>query len=157
MAGARALARSEEQQAELAHLKLVPARQGGSIYPFAVEVRAVERADIVGPVGALVVTHLGVAARNGDVVKENIALGVTADRDHDSVLRSEDEPRPGIGPASHHQDHGGGRSARAEKAQTTHPQGTTQLLVLPKFDAPARQARPLSLGAPGEPRKRSKN
>jgi hypothetical protein len=96
MAGARALARSEEQQAELAHLKLVPARQGGSIYPFAVEVRAVERADIVGPVGALVVTHLGVAARNGDVVKENIALGVTADRDHDSVLRSEDELGPRV-------------------------------------------------------------
>ena len=98
MAGTRAVARSEEQQAELAHLKLVPAREGGGIYPFAVEVSAVERADIVGPIGALVVAHLGMAARNGDVIKKNIAFGVTADRDDCGVLRSQDEAGAGVGP-----------------------------------------------------------
>ncbi len=52
----------------------------------------------MGPVGTVVVAHLRVAARNGDVVEENVALGMTADRDDCSVLRPEYEPGAGIGP-----------------------------------------------------------
>jgi hypothetical protein len=44
-----------------------------------------------------------VTARNGDVIKENVAFGVTADRDNYGVLRPEDKPGAGVWPAGHHE------------------------------------------------------
>jgi hypothetical protein len=76
----------QENKAELAYLQFVAVRERRGLDALAVQIGAIERADIVGPENAIFVAHLGVAARNRDVVKENIAVGVAPDRHNTTLL-----------------------------------------------------------------------
>src|SRR4051812_7112617 len=70
----------QEHQLELADLQLVAVDKGGLVDALPIEVGAVERTDVpdLEPVGAG--QDLDVAARDGDVVEEDVALGMAAGR-----------------------------------------------------------------------------
>src|SRR5689334_9858676 len=89
------LARVEDEP-ELADLHLVARRQPDLVDELAVDVCAVERADVVHHEGTLGAAEDGVLARHGDVVEEDVAVGVTAG--HHLVV-VEEEPRAGVGTA----------------------------------------------------------
>src|SRR5215216_5373497 len=87
----------EEHQLELADLELVAGDQLAVLDPLPVQVGAVEGADVVDGEGAVgAAADLGVAARDGDVVEEDVALGVTAGGHRRLV---EQEAAAGVGPA----------------------------------------------------------
>src|SRR5215207_6808877 len=74
-------AAGEEHQLELADLQLVAGDELAVLDPLPVEVGAVQRADVVDGEAVGAAADLGVAARDGDVVEEDVALGVTAGGD----------------------------------------------------------------------------
>ncbi len=104
MAGTGALGLSEEKEAELAHLELVPARQRSSIDPLTVQIGPVERTHIMGREGAAVVADFGVATRDRYIVQEHVALRMAADRYDSTRLRRQHVPGTRIGPTCHHED-----------------------------------------------------
>src|SRR5215211_2455436 len=93
----------EEHQLELADLELVAGDQLAVLDPLPVQVGAVQGADVVDGEGVGPAADLRVAARDGDVVEEDVALGVAPGGDH---LLVEQEAAAGVRPAPHHQ-HGG--------------------------------------------------
>src|SRR5215470_3920398 len=86
----------EENQAELAHLHLVSAGQLRFPDPLPVHVRAVQAAHVADGEPVARTIELGVPPRDGHVVKEDVAIRVTADQCEVAV---EEEPAPGIRPA----------------------------------------------------------
>lgn len=95
---------SEEKEAELAHLELVPARQRSGIDPLTVQIGPVERTHIMGREGTDVVPDLGVATRDRYIVEEHVALRMAADRYDRTCLRCQHVPGTRIWPACHHED-----------------------------------------------------
>src|SRR5215218_7475236 len=93
----------EEHQLELADLQLIAGDELAVLDPLAVEVGAVQGANVVDGEAVGAAADLGVAARDGDVVEEDVALGVAAGGHR---LLVEQEAAAGVGPASHDQ-HGG--------------------------------------------------
>jgi len=83
----------EEHQSELAYLEFIPAVELGLLNALPVEIRAIETTDIVDGECGSVVVHLGVTAGNGDVVEEDVAVGVTADA---GLAWREGEAGPGV-------------------------------------------------------------
>jgi uncharacterized membrane protein len=78
-----------------------------------VDIGAGEAADVDNPEFGVDAPELGVLVADGDVVGEDIAIRVTSGR-RDGVV--EQEPRPGVGPALHHQQRRALRRAlRTEK------------------------------------------
>src|SRR4051794_13796541 len=85
----------EEHELELPDLELVAVAQRDlGLDALPVEVGAVERADVAELVPLAAVHDLGVATRHGDVVEEDVAVGVTAGFGDVAV---EHELRPGVG------------------------------------------------------------
>src|SRR5262245_6069901 len=73
----------KEHEFELADLELVPADQLALLDPLTVEVGAVQRADVVdGEAPPNAAPDLGVTSGHGDVVQEDVALGMAAGCDH---------------------------------------------------------------------------
>src|SRR6266540_7469091 len=96
-------AAGEEDQLELADLQLVAGDQVAVLDPLPVEVGAIERAHVVDGEAAAATGDLGVAARHGDVVQEDVALRVAAGGHY---LLVEQEAAAGVGPPPDDQ-HGG--------------------------------------------------
>src|SRR4029450_2272518 len=65
----------EEHQLELADLELVAGDALALLHPRPVQVGAVQGADVVDGEAAGATADLGVAARDGDLVEEDVALG----------------------------------------------------------------------------------
>ena len=115
------LARVEDQPV-LPDLDLVAVGQLDGVDPLAVDVRAVEAADVgdrEAPVGTAAELH--VAARDGHVVQEDVALRVTAGR---GQLAVQQEAAARVRPAAHHQERraqrqrvDGGLRLRGERRQ----------------------------------------
>jgi hypothetical protein len=93
----------EEHQLELADLELVAGDELAVLHPLPVQVGAVQGADVVDGEAAGATADLGVAARDGDVVEEDVALGVASGGHR---LLVEQEAAAGVRPAADHQ-HGG--------------------------------------------------
>jgi hypothetical protein len=93
----------EEHQLELADLELVAGDELAVLHPLPVQVGAVQGADVVDGEAVGAAADLGVAARDGDVVEEDVALGV-APGGHRLLV--EQEAAAGVGPAPDDQ-HGG--------------------------------------------------
>src|SRR4051794_25032875 len=68
----------EEHQPELADLHLVAAAEGRRLHPLPVDVGAVEAAHVPDGEEAALAVELGVAPRHGDVVEEDVTVGVPA-------------------------------------------------------------------------------
>src|SRR5579884_563406 len=68
----------QEHQPELADLHLVTVAQPTLVDAFPVDVGAVQRAHVPYHVLASLADELGVTAGDGDVVEEDVALGVSA-------------------------------------------------------------------------------
>jgi len=68
----------QEHQAELADLDLVAALQHRQVHRLPVDIGAVKAADIQDPELAFFSPELGVPAADGDVVKEDVAVGMAA-------------------------------------------------------------------------------
>src|SRR5581483_3951766 len=101
----------QEQHPELADLHLVAAGQLGLLDPLPVHVRAVEAAHVAdGEPGAGPV-ELGVPARDGHVVEEDVAVGVTA---RGGQLAVQTEPAARVRSA-HDQEQRASRRQRAER------------------------------------------
>src|SRR4051812_36199224 len=83
-----------DDEPELADLDLVAGDDGARVDALAVDVRAVEAADVADREGALLADELGVLARHRDVVQEDVARRVPADGGHVAVQQ---EPGPGVG------------------------------------------------------------
>jgi hypothetical protein len=66
-----------------------------------VDVSAVEAVDVDNLEFASYASELGVPAADGDVVKEDVAIGVTTGR-HGGLV--DQEPRPGVRASLHHQN-----------------------------------------------------
>src|SRR5690242_4288802 len=101
----------QEQQPELADLHLVPAGQLGLLDPLPVYVRAVEAAHITDGEPGAVPVELGVAAGDGHVVEEDIAVRVAA---RSGQVTIEAEPAARVG-ASHDQEQRAARRQGAER------------------------------------------
>src|SRR3954470_3292177 len=65
-----------EHQPELADLHLVAGLQGSFVDPLAVDVGAVERADVTDQETVALTAEARVLARDRDVVQEDVAVGV---------------------------------------------------------------------------------
>ena len=85
-----------EDEAELADLDLVAGLQRGLVDALAVDVGAVERADVADDEAVALAAEVGVLARDGDVVEEDVAVGVPAGVD---LVVVEQEARAGVGSA----------------------------------------------------------
>src|SRR5690242_9167644 len=101
----------QEQEPELADLHLVPAGQLGLLDPLPVHVRAVEAAHITDGEPGAVPVELGVAAGDGHVVEEDIAVRVAA---RSGQVTIEAEPAARVG-AAHDQEQRAARRQRAER------------------------------------------
>jgi hypothetical protein len=75
-----ALGPGQKHQAELADLHLVAVCQHSGIHRLTVDVRAVEAADVDDLELAALEPELSVTAADGDVVEEDIAVGMSAGR-----------------------------------------------------------------------------
>src|SRR6266536_1994806 len=96
--------RREEYQLELADLQLLATDQVALLDPFPVEVGAVQRADVMdGEAAAVAAPDLGVPAGHGDVVEEDVRLGMPA-HGHDVLV--EQEAAAGVGAPADHQHRG---------------------------------------------------
>src|SRR6188472_931078 len=96
MRGSVTLVAGEEDQAVLADLDLVAVGQLDGVDPVAVDVGAVEGADVGDREGVAVAMELGVLARDRDVVEEDLAVRVSTRADDVLV---EEEPRAGARPS----------------------------------------------------------
>src|SRR4051812_47060111 len=103
LAGAGA---GEVDEAELADLHLVAAGERGDVDRLAIDVGAVEAADVVDGEAAALAVELHVPAADRHVVEEDVAVGVPAGR-RDVLV--EQEPAAGVGAALHHEQGGTGR------------------------------------------------
>jgi hypothetical protein len=90
----------QEHQSKFADLQLVAVGQYSRVHGFTVDIGAGEAADVDNPEFGVDAPELGVLAADGDVVEEDIAIRVTSGR-RDGLV--EQEPRPGVGAALHHQ------------------------------------------------------
>src|SRR5919206_1844100 len=72
---------SQVHESELADLHLVPSRQRGGVDPLAVDIRTVQRSDIMHRVSAAFTAKLGMPARHGDIVQKDVAVRMTASAD----------------------------------------------------------------------------
>src|SRR6188768_1652121 len=90
----------EVDEPELADLDLVAVGQHGLVDPVAVDVGAVEAADVGDGEAVRRAPELDVAPGDGDVVEEDLALGVATCGHHVLV---EQEPVAGPRPALHHE------------------------------------------------------
>ena len=97
--GARGRAQHEGQH-EPADLELVEVTERGDVDPLVVDVGAVERPGVAHLVAPVVAGDLGVAARDGDVVEEDVGVGMAPERRHRAV---EDEGRALVRAPPHHQ------------------------------------------------------
>jgi hypothetical protein len=91
-----------------------PFRQRRPVHGFTVDVRAVEAADVDNLEFAAYAPELGVPAADGDVIEEDLAIRVTTGRRGGLV---EQEPRPGVRAALHHQQ----RRALRQRLRTQKP------------------------------------
>src|SRR5207245_10922381 len=92
---------AEEDQLDLADLERVPADQLALLDPLAIEVGAVQRADVVDGEGPLLpAPDLRVPPGHGDVVQEDVALRVPSGGHHVLV---EEEPAACVRPATNDQ------------------------------------------------------
>src|SRR4051812_8688412 len=103
LAGARA---GEVHETELADLHLVTAGEGRHVHRLAVDVGAVEAADVVDGEPTALAVELHVPAADGHVVEEDVAVGVAARRRHVLVQQ---EPAARVGAALDHQQRRPGR------------------------------------------------
>src|SRR3954447_24774675 len=87
-------------QAELADLHLVATGEGGDVDRLAVDVGAVQAADVVHGEAAALAVELHVPPADGDVVQEDVAVGVPAGG---GDLLVEQEAAAGVGAALDHQ------------------------------------------------------
>src|SRR3984893_289987 len=101
----------QEQQAELADLDLVPARQLGFLDPLPVHVGAVEAAHVTDCEPGAVPVELGVPPGDGHVVEEDVAVRMAA---RGGQLAVQPEPAARVGTA-HDQEQGDSRRPRAER------------------------------------------
>src|SRR5207247_3005702 len=88
-------------QLELADLQLVTGRQLGVLDPLAIEVRAVQAAQVANEELPVATPHLGVTTRHRDVVEEDVALGMPARGGHVLV---DEERRARVRPTLHYQE-----------------------------------------------------
>src|SRR3954447_22057561 len=95
----------EVDETELADLHLVAAGELHRLDPLAVEIGAVEAADVADGEAVGLAVELRVPARDGDVVEEDVALRVPA-RSGDVLV--EKEPAAGVGTALDDQQGGAG-------------------------------------------------
>ena len=102
------------------------------VHRLPVHVRAVEAADVDHDEVARVAPELGVPAGDGDVVEEDVAVGVAPGARRRAVQQ---EPRARVGPALDHQQ----RRTRRQRVDARAP------------TAPARAARPRRGSPPGRP------
>ena len=109
LAGART---GQVDEPELADLHLVAPGQGGDVDRLAVDVGAVEAADVVHGEPAALAVELDVPAADRDVVEEDVAVGVPAGGGDVLV---EQEPAAGVGAALDHQQ-GRARGQRLDGA-----------------------------------------
>src|SRR2546423_13861394 len=86
---------------ELAYLHLVTVLQLGLLHPLAVEVGAVERSHVSHHVGPALAHELRMPSGHGDVVQENVAVGVTS---HPGQGAVEQEPASSVRAPLDHQD-----------------------------------------------------
>src|SRR5690606_3144060 len=89
-----------EHQPELTDLHLVAVAESRRLDPFPVDVGAVQAAHVPDGKGAAVAVKLGVAAGDGDVVEEDVAIRMPAAGGQVVVQQ---EPRPGVWPAPNDQ------------------------------------------------------
>jgi hypothetical protein len=101
----------EIYQAELANLHFVPSRQRNRIDAFAIDVRAIERTDVMHRIAAAFPTKLGMPARHGYIVQKDVTVRVPSGGDRVLV---EKESTAGIGSSLHHQQ-GRARSKRVDR------------------------------------------
>src|SRR5438105_3561154 len=99
----------DEHQAELADLHLVAVAESSGLDAFPVHIRSVEASDIPNGENASFPVKLGVPARHGDVVQENVTVGVPSTGCH-VVIKQESGARVG---ASAHREQGGTRRQRS--------------------------------------------
>src|SRR3954447_12884676 len=81
------LSAGDVRELELADLELVAVLEPVGLDAMAVDVRAVEQAEVVEVVVAAAAHEQGVVARDGDVVEENVRVGPAADRHAVGVQR----------------------------------------------------------------------
>src|SRR5918912_3882580 len=85
------------RELELADLQLVAVLEPVRLDPVAVDVGAVERAEVVEVVVAAAADEQGVVARDGDVVEEDVGVGAPADRHAVGVEREALADSPAAG------------------------------------------------------------
>ena len=71
--------RGQEHQTELAHLDLVTVGQHRRVDQFTVDIGAVEAVDVDDLEFAVLPPKLGVVLADGDVVEDDVAVGMPAD------------------------------------------------------------------------------
>ena len=94
------IAPDEEHEHEAADLEVGEVVQRRGVDPLVVDVGAVERPDVGHLVAAVDPAHRGVAAGHGDVVEEDVGVGVAPEG---GDLAVEHEAAAGVGPAPHDQ------------------------------------------------------
>ena len=97
LVGAR---RGEKDQAELAYLDFVAVGQDCRLHRLTVDVGAVEAADVDDLEFAVVSPEFGVPAADGDVIAEDVAVGVSAGGRHRLIQH---EPRARVRAALDHE------------------------------------------------------
>jgi hypothetical protein len=98
--------RGQEHQTELTHLDLVTVGQHRRADQFTVDIGAVEAVDVDHLEFSVLPPKLGVALADGDVVEDDVAVGMPAGGCDGPILQ---EPGPGVGAALHDKQ---GRASR---------------------------------------------
>src|SRR3954454_23518481 len=125
----------EVDETELADLHLVAAGERRRLDPLAVEIGAVEAADVADREAFGAAVELSVSAGDGHVVEEDVTLGMTARGGHVLV---EKEPAAGVRPTFDDEQRGAGR-----KRFDTHVGEVVAAVLLRPVDAAHRDRRRL--------------
>jgi hypothetical protein len=122
--------RRQENQAELAHLDLVTVDQRRRVDELAVDVGAINAADVNDLEVSVLLPKLCVAQTDRDVVEKDVAVAMATDRGNRSIQH---EPGSGVRAALHYNQGRPRRRTRADQVRAAHVCGPMRpgRLVLP--------------------------